>query len=399
MGRQLTINGLGKRFGNVEILRDVSLEVESGEFVTLLGPSGCGKSTLLRLIAGLDTPDAGEIRIGSVPLNGLAPKMRDVAMVFQSYALYPHMSVRQNIAIPLMMSRLSFLQRLPLIGRYIGGARAIWSGIEKDVQAVATQLELDTFLERRPSQLSGGQRQRVAVGRAMVRQPAVFLMDEPLSNLDARLRLQLRDEISELHRRTGITFIFVTHDQTEAMALSDRIAIMDEGRIVQFGSPDDIYRRPARLSVARFIGTTPINILPVDVEERGDLVAAGVQLGLRAPSVGNGSYRLGVRPESIELVSAEGGGAHFALPVVRTERLGAEVILRLDGARLGSGPVRVQLRAETFNTQPKYNRPGEMAWLRITCADALLFDSLGVRIDAGIVDAGVAAGGSHAAFR
>ncbi|MFN6986882.1 MAG: ATP-binding cassette domain-containing protein, partial [Rhizobium oryzihabitans] len=141
MGRQLTINGLGKRFGNVEILRDVSLEVESGEFVTLLGPSGCGKSTLLRLIAGLDTPDTGEIRIGSVPLNGLAPKMRDVAMVFQSYALYPHMSVRQNIAIPLMMNRLSFLQRLPLIGRHIGGARAIWSGIDKDVQAVATQLE------------------------------------------------------------------------------------------------------------------------------------------------------------------------------------------------------------------------------------------------------------------
>ena len=399
MGRQLTINGLGKRFGNVEILRDVSLEVESGEFVTLLGPSGCGKSTLLRLIAGLDTPDTGEIRIGSVPLNGLAPKMRDVAMVFQSYALYPHMSVRQNIAIPLMMNRLSFLQRLPLIGRHIGGARAIWSGIDKDVQAAATQLELDAFLERRPSQLSGGQRQRVAVGRAMVRPPAVFLMDEPLSNLDARLRLQLRDEISELHRRTGITFIFVTHDQTEAMALSDRIAVMDEGRIVQFGSPDDIYRRPARLSVARFIGATPINILPVDVEERGDLVAAGVQLGLRAPSVGNGNYRLGLRAESIELVSAEGGGAHFALPVVRTERLGAEVILRLDGARLGSGPVRVQLRAETFNTQPKYSRPGEMAWLRITCADALLFDSLGARIDAGIMDAGVAAGGSHAAFR
>ena len=235
----VTLRGVEKRFGAVTAVAAADLEVRPGELMALVGPSGCGKSTLLRLIAGLEEPDGGEILIGERPVNDVAPGDRDVAMVFQSYALYPHMTVAGNLGFGL---------------RVRGTNRA---EIEERVERTARVLGLEDLLSRRPGQLSGGQQQRVALGRAMVRDPGVFLFDEPLSNLDAGLRLRTRDEIAALHRRLGTTMIFVTHDQTEALSLGQRVAVMDQGRILQVGTPDAIYRQPANLFVATFVGSPP----------------------------------------------------------------------------------------------------------------------------------------------
>jgi len=215
----LAIDRISKSFGRTRILHDVSLAVQDGEFLSLLGPSGCGKSTLLRIIAGLETRDTGSIAIGGRAVDALRPKARDVAMVFQSYALYPHYTVERNIALPLQMRRLSRWQRLPLVGRLLPGSRSARAEIATEVRGVAKALEIEPMLGRKPGQLSGGQRQRVALGRAMVRRPAVFLMDEPLSNLDAKLRVQMRVEIKELQQRLGATIVYVTHDQSEAMTM------------------------------------------------------------------------------------------------------------------------------------------------------------------------------------
>jgi multiple sugar transport system ATP-binding protein len=265
----VALREIRKSFGSTSVLKNVSLEIASGEFLTLLGPSGCGKSTLLRIIAGLEAQDAGTVTIGDRVVDGLRPKLRDVAMVFQSYALYPHMTVAQNMGLPLRMRRLSFAQRLPFIGRLLPGTQRVAEEIDNEVVRTAKALEIGHLLHRKPGQLSGGQRQRVAVGRAMVRHPAVFLMDEPLSNLDAQLRVQMRTEIKDLHRRLGATFVYVTHDQSEAMTLSDRVAVMLQGDLLQVGSPQQIYADPADLRVAEFIGSPRINILPGVVRDTG----------------------------------------------------------------------------------------------------------------------------------
>lgn len=265
----ISINGLSKQFGSVPVLRRVDLQVRDGEFLTLVGPSGCGKTTLLRIIAGLDHADAGHIQIGDQLVDALAPKQRDVAMVFQSYALYPYMTVEQNIALPLIMRRMSALQRLPLIGARLSGSRATRQAIANEVRAVADSLGLLKLLMRKPAQLSGGQRQRVALARAMVRRPQVFLMDEPLSNLDAKLRAATRTEIAELHRRLASTFIYVTHDQVEAMTMSDRVALMIDGQILQLDTPQEIYDNPIDVRVAEFIGTPKINVLTAVREADG----------------------------------------------------------------------------------------------------------------------------------
>ena len=241
----ISLKGIVKRHGETPVLRGISIDIRDGEFLTLVGPSGCGKSTLLRIIAGLDQQDDGDVAIAGRSVSGLRPKDRDVAMVFQAYALYPHLSVFDNIALPLRVRRLSGLQRMPLIGGLVAGRRMIESGIRREVEETAAILDIAHLLSRKPGQLSGGQRQRVALGRAMVRRPAVFLMDEPLSNLDAKLRVQMRAEISRLHRRLRGTFVFVTHDQAEAMTMSDRVAVMMGGELVQLGAPDELYRRPA----------------------------------------------------------------------------------------------------------------------------------------------------------
>ncbi|MDH5267181.1 MAG: ABC transporter ATP-binding protein [Candidatus Bathyarchaeota archaeon] len=238
---RVSIKDLTKRFGNVVAVNKLDLEVRDKEFVVLLGPSGCGKTTALRCIAGLETPDEGEIYIGDRLVNDLDPKERDIAMVFQSYALYPHMKVFDNLAFPLE------------------NAKVPKDEIKNRVQEVAELLKIENLLNRKPKQLSGGQRQRVALGRAMVREPHVFLMDEPLSNLDAKLRVHMRTELKKLQRDVGITTIYVTHDQVEAMTMGDKVAILDEGILQQFGHPHEIYFHPSNVFVAGFIGTPPSN--------------------------------------------------------------------------------------------------------------------------------------------
>ena len=274
---EIQITGLSKKFGTTKVLEGLDLTVKEGEFLTLLGASGCGKSTLLKLIAGLEQPDSGTIRMGERDLLNLSPSQRDCAMVFQSYALYPHMTVGGNICTPLLMRGLGFWGRLP--GSQFISSKSSQKKAEAELSArkIAQSLGIDTLWDRKPAQLSGGQRQRVALARAMVRHPLVFLFDEPLSNLDANLRQALRTEIRQLHDQLGVTFIYVTHDQHEAMSMSDRVAVMQEGRILQLGTPSEIYTRPANLEVARFVGSPRINLIPGEVRSNQDVWGARVQ--------------------------------------------------------------------------------------------------------------------------
>ncbi|MDX2203357.1 MAG: ABC transporter ATP-binding protein, partial [Hyphomicrobiaceae bacterium] len=266
---QVRLRDIRKSFDRVEVLKGVDLDIADGEFISLVGPSGCGKSTLLRIIAGLEGQTSGHIEIGAENVDGVAPAARNLAMVFQSYALYPHLSVFDNIAVPLRMRRLSTLQRFPGLRWLVPGTRSRERGIRVDVAAVADLLGLQELLARKPAQLSGGQRQRVAVGRAIVREPRAFLLDEPLSNLDAKLRVHMRTEIAQLHRRLGATFIYVTHDQAEAMTMSDRIAVMMDGNVIQIGTPDQVYDDPQDLRVAEFIGSPKINVLEAEAGQGG----------------------------------------------------------------------------------------------------------------------------------
>jgi multiple sugar transport system ATP-binding protein len=329
----VALSSIAKSFGPTRVLGGVDLDIADGEFLTLVGPSGCGKSTMIRIIAGLEHQDSGSVAIGGQGVDHLRPHERRVAMVFQSYALYPHMSVRQNIALPLTMSRLRLWQRLPLLRQLSPGRREAMRAIQADVAAVAAQLQLEQLLDRKPAQLSGGQRQRVALGRAMVRSPDVFLMDEPLSNLDAKLRVHMRTELAELHKRLGATFVYVTHDQVEAMTMSDRVAMMDSGMILQLGTPSQLYEKPASLKVAQFIGSPAINLLPATVAAGGRLELFGRPLALSvAPEAGQ-AVTLGVRPEALSLVQGEPGGtgsAWFSARLRRKENLGSEYILHFD---------------------------------------------------------------------
>nr|WP_094463012.1 ABC transporter ATP-binding protein [Pannonibacter phragmitetus] len=294
------------------------MSIRPGEFLSLVGSSGCGKSTLLRVIAGLERPDQGKVNIGGSDVTGMDPSDRNLAMVFQSYALYPHMSVRQNIATPLRMRRLPASARLPLVGRLMA-PKARLSEISAAVEDAAETLQIGHLLDRRPAQLSGGQRQRVALARALVRSPSAFLMDEPLSNLDAKLRAHMREELAALHRRLGATFIYVTHDQIEAMTMSDRIALMSEGRIEQLGTPDELYRRPATLTVARFIGMPAINLLPAEITAEGRVHALGQDLGVQVAAQGAETATIGLRPE--DLAPASDG---LTVRVLRAEMHGAD---------------------------------------------------------------------------
>ncbi|MGD8320932.1 MAG: ABC transporter ATP-binding protein [Gemmatimonadota bacterium] len=347
---------LSKRFGDVVAVHPLDLEVEQGELLVLLGPSGCGKSTVLRMIAGVEEPSGGQVWIGDRRVDDVEPAERDVAMVFQSYALYPHMTVQQNLSFGLRMRKASKDE----IGR-----RVTWA---------SSLLGLDRFLQRRPGQLSGGQRQRVALGRAMVREPSVFLFDEPLSNLDARLRAEMRDEIASLHRRLGTTMVFVTHDQVEAMSLGQRIAILDEGVLQQCGSPLDVYREPANLFVARFVGTPSINTVQgfLGRDEGGPhFVGYGLEVRCSArvlASFGEPSHPfvVGVRPEDVELLPAGDAQAHLASEVQRVEALGAELLVHV----AGPGEVPWVVRAPA--NFPAV--PGARLSLRIRTDRAHLFD-------------------------
>ena len=325
----ISLHGLSKAYGRTPVLDAVSLDIEDGEFLTLLGPSGCGKSTLLRIIAGLEAQDAGNVAIAGLAVDGLRPKQRDVAMVFQSYALYPHMTVAANMALPLKMRRLTSMQRLPIVGRLHAGTRATLRQIEEDVSRTAAALEIAHLLGRKPGQLSGGQRQRVALGRAMVRRPSVFLMDEPLSNLDAKLRVAMRAEIKELHRKLGVTFVYVTHDQAEAMTLSDRVAVMLDGKLRQVGRPLDIYADPAERRVAEFIGTPRINMIETRAGEGGMLHFGGRPLPIEAARQPGTAVILGIRPEDL-MLSAPCGQGQLAGRVRLLEHLGSDLYVHLD---------------------------------------------------------------------
>ena len=297
-----------------EAVHDVSLEVEDGEFVVLVGPSGCGKSTTLRMIAGLESITSGTLQIGDRVVNEVPPKDRDIAMVFQNYALYPHMSVYDNMAFGLK------LRKFPK------------SEIEERVRQAAASLGLDSVLERKPKALSGGQRQRVALGRAIVRKPEVFLFDEPLSNLDAKLRVQTRSEISRLHRKLEATMIYVTHDQVEAMTMGDRIVVLNEGHIQQVAAPLELYDRPANLFVAGFIGSPAMNIISGRVETGGTFVSSDGRISLPADSAHSGRrVAAGVRPESLSLSQqdvAEGAArAGFSASLDVVEPMGNEIVL------------------------------------------------------------------------
>ncbi len=338
------LHHITKSFGPTPVLRGISLAIDHGEFLTLLGPSGCGKSTLLRILAGLEVQDSGSVRIGEGLVDGLRPKLRDVAMVFQSYALYPHMTVAANMALPLRMRRLKFWQRLPILGRLVPGARQVSAEIDAEVARTAKALGIGHLLSRKPAQLSGGQRQRVAVGRAMVRHPAVFLMDEPLSNLDAKLRVQMRAEIKDLHRRLGVTFVYVTHDQAEAMTLSDRVAVMLDGELIQVAPPQDIYADPDDRRVAEFVGSPKINLLDAIVRERGLVDALGTSFNVLSDAPPGTALALGIRSEAFHL--SERAGVNTLTGAVRLiEHMGSDLFVHLDLAGLDH-PLIARLAAE-----------------------------------------------------
>ncbi|MEZ2131598.1 MULTISPECIES: ABC transporter ATP-binding protein [unclassified Sinorhizobium] len=325
----LSLRGITKSFGDNAILKGVSLDVGPGEFIALVGPSGCGKSTLLRILAGLDHADTGEFLIDGKDMSTVAAADRNIAMVFQSYALYPHLTAAQNIAVPLIMRRLTRTQRLPFIGSFMPGQRNVRATIARDVREMAVSLKIDHLLDRKPGQMSGGQRQRVALARAMVRHPSVFLMDEPLSNLDANLRVHARGEIVELHRRAGVPTVYVTHDQAEALSMADRVAVMIGGNLLQLATPQAIYDDPAHVEVARFIGQPRINLLPA-LAESGIVAFGGMRLSLKDAGFNGTAVTIGIRPEFVQLADSRQDG--LAAHIERMEFLGSEVILhcRLD---------------------------------------------------------------------
>ena len=313
---EVRLSGVSKFYGSVQALHDITLAIEDGEFAVFVGPSGCGKSTLLRSIAGLEEISGGTVRIGERDVTSLAPSERDVAMVFQSYALYPHMTVRENMDFGMK------------VNRFAEGDR------RRRIAEAARILQLEPYLDRKPAQLSGGQRQRVAIGRAIVKQPKVFLFDEPLSNLDAKLRVQMRVELEALHRDLKATMIYVTHDQVEAMTMADKIVVLNAGRIEQVGAPMDLYHRPASEFVAGFIGAPSMNVLPLDAPGQG--AVGGSQVG----PVPDGAIKLGIRPEHVVLRSA--GQGLLPATVMLRETLGGDAYLYV---RLTSGQTLV-VRAE-----------------------------------------------------
>jgi len=340
----------------VAVINNLSLSITDGEFLVLVGPSGCGKSTLLRLMAGLETPSAGEILVGGKPVSGLRPAKRNVAMVFQSYALYPHLNVRDNLAFGLRRSQRRttwqhIQDQLHRNTRRLPEALRITSKreqrLEQRVQNVARSLELDPFLERRPRELSGGQKQRVALGRAMARNPEVFLMDEPLSNLDAKLRGSTRARIVDLQRQLGTTTIYVTHDQVEAMTMGHRIAVLNQGHLQQLGTPMELYRWPSNLFVAQFIGSPPMNVLPVHVGAAGSLMLGGKRLTVEGPlqavlpSLEGQHLSGGIRPEHLHVAPAT--NRNLPAEVSHCEVLGNEQLIT---CRLLEGDHLVQVRAD-----------------------------------------------------
>ena len=334
----ISLKSVEKWFGAAQVIKGVDLEIEEGEFVIFVGPSGCGKSTLLRMIAGLEETSRGQIMIGDRDATAEPPSKRGLAMVFQSYALYPHMSVRDNVGFPLKSAGLPKAE------------------IDKKVNEAAAVLKLGDYLERRPKDLSGGQRQRVAIGRSIVRDPTAFLFDEPLSNLDAALRVEMRYEIAKLHQTLKSTMIYVTHDQVEAMTLADRIVVLEFGKIAQVGTPRELYEHPANLFVAQFIGSPRMNVVP-----------ASTITALGAPA---NAVSVGMRPEHIDLVAS--GKGHLQGTVDVLEYLGADTFLILSCGDAGQVTVRVKGTADLV--------PGDSVGLQVGAGMFHFFDDAGLAI-------------------
>jgi len=353
----IVLEHLTKHFGTVVAVEDLNLRVRDKEFLTLLGPSGCGKTTTMRLVAGLETPTSGNIYIGDRLINDVSPRDRDVAMVFQNYALYPHMKVYDNLAFPLRMRKYAKLE------------------IEKKIKKTASLLKIETLLDRKPKELSGGQQQRVALGRAIIREPKAFLMDEPLSNLDAKLRVYMRAELKNLQKDLGVTTVYVTHDQVEAMTMSDRIALMNQGVLQQLSSPDEMYVHPSNEFVAGFIGSPPMNFVGCSFTEKDDkgvLMTSTFALDvtplkdvIREKSTGS-ELVLGVRPEDLSIRPQPRGDDQIEAQVFVIEPLGSELLVDL---KIGEDLLRVKASSLDF----KVGR-GDKVWVTINKDKIHIFD-------------------------
>ncbi len=339
---EIELKNISKSFGSTEVIKSLDLSVSNGEFITIVGPSGCGKSTLLRIIAGLENQSTGDVEIDGNVVNNTRASERDLAMVFQSYALYPHLTVQQNMMVPLKLRRLSKLERFPIIGWLMPNRRSKLDEIMKKVQEASETLQITHLLDRKPGQLSGGQQQRVAVGRAMVREPVAFLMDEPLSNLDAGLRVHMRAEISELHRDLKTTFIYVTHDQAEALTMSDRMAVMMDGEILQLDTPNEIYNNPSNIRVAEFVGSPKINILQGECDEKGNINCLGIKITDSIKLAQKGNISVGIRPEHMELVTSNNENV-FKGKIVYRENLGSDIFLHVT---VNEGEQKIIVRSE-----------------------------------------------------
>ncbi len=339
---EIELKNISKSFGSTEVIKSLDLSVSDGEFITIVGPSGCGKSTLLRIIAGLESQSTGDVEIDGNVVNNTRASERDLAMVFQSYALYPHLTVQQNMMVPLKLRRLSILERFPIIGWLMPKRRSKLDEIMNKVQLASETLQITHLMDRKPGQLSGGQQQRVAVGRAMVREPVAFLMDEPLSNLDAGLRVHMRAEISELHRDLKTTFIYVTHDQAEALTMSDRMAVMMDGEILQLDTPNEIYNNPSNIRVAEFVGSPKINILQGECDEKGNINCFGIKIIDSIKLAQKGNISVGIRPEHMELVKSNNKNV-FKGKIVYRENLGSDIFLHVT---VNEGEQKIIVRSE-----------------------------------------------------
>lgn len=325
---KLNFRNVSKSFGDHTVINEFNAEVNDREFLVLLGPSGCGKSTLLRMIAGLSDISGGDFLIDDQIANNWTPKERGIAFVFQTYALYPHLTVRENIAFPLMMNRFNWWHHIPMINTLKRWSLMNDASIIQATDKIAEQLELTSLLDRRPAALSGGQRQRVALARSLVRDPSIYLLDEPLSNLDAKLRTQMRSEISALHKKVKKTFVYVTHDQVEAMTMATRIIIMNQGDIQQVDTPENIYNNPTNTFVARFIGSPAMNLITVDIDG-SELNASGRESWNHVGALPEANKAiLGIRPE--KMILAEGLEGLIKGYVVAVEKLGAETVIGLN---------------------------------------------------------------------
>ena len=324
----ISLRNISKSFGSTQVLKDLNVDIKDGEFLTLVGPSGCGKSTLLRIIAGLEQQTSGDVLIDDKNVNKIRASERDLAMVFQSYALYPHLTVRRNLETPLRLRDYNSFERLPLIGNFSPNKKNKTESINQLVNKTSETLKISELLDRKPGQLSGGQRQRVALGRAMVREPVAFLMDEPLSNLDAALRVHMRSELSELHNSLKTTFVYVTHDQAEALTMSSRMAVMIDGNLLQLDTPQEVYDNPSSLSVAQFVGSPKINIFSGSSDSSGTVSFLNVSLKRKSLET-NSKLNIGIRPEHLEITNQSDENT-FSATVAYRENLGSDIFFHVN---------------------------------------------------------------------